>query len=62
MAYSGNLKKRLKSANKSSSNFAVIIGSNEINSNSVIVRNLESGQQENISLDNIITHIEKILR
>ena len=61
MAYSGNLKKRLKSANKSSSNFAIIIGSNEINNNSAIVRNLETGQQENISFNEIITHIEKIL-
>ena len=61
MAYSGNLKKRLKSANKSSSNFAIIIGTDEINNNNVIVRNLETGEQEIISFENIVKHIERIL-
>ena len=42
MAYSGNLKKRLKNANKLSSNFAIIIGTDEINNNNAIVRNLET--------------------
>jgi histidyl-tRNA synthetase len=61
MAYNGNLKKRLKNANKSSSNFAVIIGTDEIKNNSVIIRNLETGEQQNISLNDIIKHVEKIL-
>jgi len=61
MAYSGNLKKRLKNANKISSNFAVIIGDEEIKYNIAIIRNLETGIQEKITLKNIIQHIEKIL-
>ena len=61
MSYSGNLKKRLKSANKLASNYAIIIGTEEINNNSALVRNLESGEQDKITLPNIIKHIEKIL-
>ena len=61
MAYSGNLKKRLKNANKLSSNFAIIIGTDEINNNNAIVRNLETGEQEFINLEDIVKHIERIL-
>jgi len=61
MAYSGNLKKRLKNANKLSSNFAIIIGTDEINNNNVIVRNLETGEQEFINFEDIVKHIERIL-
>ena len=61
MSYSGNLKKRLKNANKLSSNYAIIIGTEEINNNSALVRNLETGEQDKIALPKIIKHIEKIL-
>ena len=61
MSYSGNLKKRLKSANKLDSNYAIIIGTEEINNNYALVRNLETGEQDKITLPNIIKHIEKIL-
>ena len=61
MSYSGNLKKRLKNANKLSSNYAIIIGAEEINDNSALVRNLETGEQDKITLPKIIKHIEKIL-
>ena len=61
MSYSGNLKKRLKNANKLASNYAIIIGAEEINNNSALVRNLETGEQDKIILPKIIKHIEKIL-
>ena len=61
MSYSGNLKKRLKNANKLASNYAIIIGTEEINNNSALVRNLETGEQDKIILPKIIKHIEKIL-
>ena len=61
MSYSGNLKKRLKNANKLASNYAIIIGTEEINNNSALVRNLETGEQNKISLPKIIKYIEKIL-
>ena len=61
MSYSGNLKKRLKNANKLASNYAIIIGTEEINNNSALVRNLETGEQNKITLPKVIKHIEKIL-
>ena len=59
MGYSGNLKKRLKQANKIASNYAVIIGDDEVKNNHVIIRNLETGLQQNIPLNNLVKHIEK---
>jgi histidyl-tRNA synthetase len=61
MSYSGNLKKRLKQANKISSDYAVIIGDEEVQNNNAIVRNLETGSQESIELNKLVKHIEKIL-
>ena len=61
MGYSGNLKKRLKQANKVSAHYAVIIGNEEVENNNAIIRNLETGSQDNIKLDNLVKHIEKIL-
>ena len=59
MAYSGNLKKRLKQANKISADYAIIIGDEEIQNNNAIIRNLETGSQEYIELDKLVEHIEK---
>ena len=59
MSYTGNLKKRLKNANKLTSNYAIIIGTEEVNNNYALVRNLESGEQEKIKLPEIIEYIEK---
>ena len=61
MGYSGNLKKRLKHANKISADYAVIIGDEEVQNNNAIIRNLETGSQENIELKKLVKHIEKIL-
>ena len=61
MSYTGNLKKRLKNANKLTSNYAIIIGTEEVNNNYALVRNLESGEQEKIKLPEIIEYIEKKL-
>jgi histidyl-tRNA synthetase len=61
MGYSGNLKKRLKQANKVSAHYAIIIGNEEVENNNAIIRNLETGYQENIELDKLVEHIEKIL-
>ena len=61
MGYSGNLKKRLKQANKVSAHYAVIIGNEEVENNNAIIRNLETGSQDNIKLEKLVKHIEKIL-
>lgn len=61
MSYSGNLKKRLKNANKLSATHAIIIGTEEINNNYVLVRNLDTGIQEKIKIPEIVEYLEKIL-
>ena len=61
MGYSGNLKKRLKQANKVSADYAIIIGNEEVENNNAIIRNLETGSQDNIKLEKLVKHIEKIL-
>ena len=61
MGYSGNLKKRLKQANKVSADYAIILGNEEVENNNAIIRNLETGSQDNIKLDKLVKHIEKIL-
>ena len=58
---SGNLKKRLQNANKQQSDYALIIGDEELEKNLVIVKNLFNGDQENISINDILRHLKNIL-
>jgi histidyl-tRNA synthetase len=51
MAYRGNMKKRLQRANASGARFAVILGDNEVESGTVQVKNLETGEQKAIAFD-----------
>ncbi len=60
MAFSGNIKKRLQNANKASSNYALIIGDNELKNNIAIIKDLKKNDQKNIKLDQVINYIKKI--
>ena len=51
LGFSGNLKKRLKRANGLSARAAVILGENELAQGSALLRDLDSGEQELVSLD-----------
>ena len=53
-AYGGNLKKRMIKANKVNAGYAVIIGSDELNAGNVTVKNLDNGEQQMVSLNNLI--------
>lgn len=53
-AYGGNLKKRMIKANKVNAGYAVIIGSDELNAGNVTVKNLDNGEQQKVSLNNLI--------
>ena len=55
--YSGNLKKRMIKANKANAYKAVIIGSEELNAGFVTVKDLDSGEQKSINLENLIKEI-----
>lgn len=51
MGYSGNMGKRMKKANKMNARAALILGSDEMTRNVVTVRDLDSGDQEEVPLD-----------
>ena len=50
LGYRGNLSKRLKRANKLSAVAAILLGEDEIAKDSVTLRDLDSGEQESVSL------------
>ena len=60
MLYSGSLNKKLKRANKVSAKFAIIVGENELKNKLVMLKNLESGEQELIKFDTLIKKLKKI--
>ncbi len=54
---SGNLKKRLTRASKADAEFAVIIGDNELEAGKVMVKNLDSGDQQEVAFDGLISAV-----
>ena len=53
MAYRGNMKKRLGRANSAGARFALILGDDELERGEVQLKNLESGEQTGIALDQV---------
>ncbi|MEQ8733415.1 MAG: histidine--tRNA ligase [Rhodospirillaceae bacterium] len=53
LAFSGNMKKRLKRADKVNACAAVIIGEDELKDGKVVLRDLDSGEQEVVAVDAI---------
>ncbi|MEQ8402441.1 MAG: histidine--tRNA ligase [Roseitalea porphyridii] len=53
LGYSGNLKKRLQRANKMNARAAVLFGDEELAAKSATLRDLDSGEQELVSLDSL---------
>ncbi len=51
LGYGGNMKKRMKRANRVNARVAVMLGEDELAQNSATVRDLDSGEQELVSLD-----------
>jgi histidyl-tRNA synthetase len=56
-SYSGNMKKRLMKANKVNAEYAVILGSDELANGTVMLKNLDSGEQKNISAKDLIEEL-----
>ncbi len=52
-SYSGNLKKRMMKANKANAYAALILGSDELSKGNVTFKNLDTGEQKEISLKNV---------
>jgi histidyl-tRNA synthetase len=59
MGFSGNLKKRMRRANKVGARAAVILGEDELAQNAATVRDLDSGEQELVSLDALSGHLAR---
>jgi len=58
----GSLKSQMKKADKSNSDFALILGEEEINNNHISIKPLKGqGDQQLISLEGIIAHLQEIL-
>ena len=51
-----SLKSQMKDANRLNANFALIIGDNELENNIASLKNMDTGEQEDISLNNILNH------
>ena len=57
-AYSGNIKKRMMKANKINASKAVIIGSDELKENKVTVKDLSTGEQKSVMIENIVEELK----
>ncbi|MDQ7251227.1 histidine--tRNA ligase [Dongia sedimenti] len=58
LGFSGNMKSRMKRANKIAAKVAVILGDNELDQNVATLKNLSSGEQSAIGLDRIADALE----
>lgn len=59
MGYAGALKKRLKQANKQQARYALLIGEEELESDKIQVRDLDSGEQRKIADDRIVEYLQQ---
>ena len=56
--YSGNMKKRMVRANKINARAAVIVGPDELAKGEVVVKNLDNGEQKNVSLNDLAEELK----
>jgi histidyl-tRNA synthetase len=61
LGYGGNLGKRMKRANKLSARAAVLLGEDELAEGVASVRDLDSGDQERVPLDQLEAHLKRYL-
>ena len=55
-----SMKAQLREANKMGASFAIIIGDNELKKDRVELKDLTSGEQENISMDSIVSKLKSL--
>lgn len=58
----GSIKSQLRMANKSHAKLALIIGQKEAIDNTVIVRDMKSGMQETVILEDIVKEVRRMLK
>ena len=59
--FTGSLKKKMSKADKIFSNYALILGEEEFLQKHVILKDLQTGDQKKIHLENIFDHIKKLV-
>jgi len=57
-SYGGNMKKRMMKANKANARKAVIIGSDELVDKTATIKDLDSGEQNMVALENLIEELQ----
>ncbi|AIK97279.1 histidine--tRNA ligase [Candidatus Odyssella acanthamoebae] len=57
IAYSGNVGKRLKRANKINAQVAVMIGDDELANQQAIIKNLDSGDQKTVAISEVFEYL-----
>ncbi|NIA71870.1 histidine--tRNA ligase [Pelagibius litoralis] len=60
LGYSGNLKRRLQRANKLNARAALLLGEDELASQSTTLRDLDSGEQELVSLSSLTERLSRL--
>jgi len=59
LGYRGNLSKRMKRANRIGARYAIILGEDEIAKGIATVRDLDSGEQTEVALDEVASYISQ---
>jgi histidyl-tRNA synthetase len=59
LGYRGNMSRRLKRANKLNAKASIILGPDELERGAVTVRNLDTGDQEEIPLETLADHLKQ---
>jgi histidyl-tRNA synthetase len=57
LGFAGNLRKRLKRANKLNARFAVLLGEDELAAKVVTLRDLDTGAQEQVALHQLVENL-----
>ena len=57
LGFAGNLSKRMKRANKLNARIAVLLGEDELAANVATLRDLDTGAQERVALDQLAEHL-----
>ncbi len=59
LGYSGNMKKRMARANKQNARAAIILGEDELARQAAMVRDLDSGEQQEVALSALVDHLAR---
>ena len=57
LGFSGNLKKRMKRANALNASIAILLGEDELAANAATLRDLDTGAQKRVALDQLAEHL-----